>query len=809
MKLTTSARRHSLRYLLASTAACIAVAPALAQSNETPDDVIVVTAQQRAQSSQDVPISLQVLDSEFIDAVAADDMGDLEAFVPGLDVSNGSPTQPRYSIRGITTSDFGVGTDPAVGIYVDGIYAARSGASLLAFNDIERIEVLKGPQGTLFGRNSAAGAVSIITREPSDELEGRMAVRIGSHNRMRTEAMLNLPITDTLAIRANFLSNKADGWLTDAVTGEDYRREDSSADRLTVRWNATPSTEILLRHSRDTIDQDARPAIGIVNMPAFPGTPPTPVDTTAFLNPFNAPVRNDVVFNREARNLAETTLTVRQDIGDMTLTSLTSYREFDTMNREDEDGTNRIDTYFDTNNVEDNEAFYQEFRLAGTTGTVDWLVGASYYDETAIQASETFTFTDTVNTVLGNVGAGTPFTDLEFGLLIPFGLPFSMLGHSWQETMSNQGEFTARAVYADMIWSATDSLNVSVGLRYTEDEKSFQWINGGRQADSLDQTLAALDGAGILALAGASPADFQFDFVFDLAALGGVACDNGVNVAEGVACVMEDSWNNLSPRVVVDYQLTDNVMIYGSFSEGYKAGGYNSVEVGSRFENETVTSWEFGFKSDFLNPDLVFNMSAFSYVYEDKQSIRLVVPAGGGVPQYLVQTSDDEAIGVDIELDWAASDALRLRGNAQWLDSTHKRRVDSNGADLAGEPTGEPFWNISFGADYVIDLDGGSDLTLQANHAYRGESRCNSQSVLQGTCGGYSAFATGEARNRTDLRARWTAPSGDLTVSAFVNNVFDNQYVGGVNNITSSTLGTAFASISAPRVWGLEIGYDF
>lgn len=119
--------------------------------------------------------------------------------------------------------------------------------------------------------------------------------------------------------------------------------------------------------------------------------------------------------------------------------------------------------------------------------------------------------------MLGNVGAGTPFTDLEYGLLVPFGLPFSMLGHSWQETMSNQGEFTARAVYADMIWSATDRLNVSVGLRYTEDEKSFQWINGGRQADSLDQTLAALDGAGILALAGASPADFLFDFVFDLA----------------------------------------------------------------------------------------------------------------------------------------------------------------------------------------------------------------------------------------------------------------------------------------------------
>ncbi len=809
MTITKSIARTGLRALLTSTVAGLAMAPAFAQDADTPEDVIVVTAQQRAQSSQDVPISLQVLDAEFIDALAADDMGDLDAFVPGLEVSNGSPTQPRYSIRGISTSDFGVGTDPAVGIYVDGIYAARSGASLLAFNDIERVEVLKGPQGTLFGRNSAAGAVAIITRAPSDEFEAHMGLRIGSNDRVRTEGMINLPLTDTLAIRANVLMNQADGWLTDAATGEDYRREDASASRLAIRWDATPSTQILLRHSRDSIDQDARPAIGIVPLPAAPATPSLPVDTRTFFSPFGADIRNDVVFNREARELSETSLTVTQDIGDMVLTSITAFREFETMNREDEDGTNRIDTYFDTNNVEENESFYQEFRLAGTTGPVDWLVGASYYDETADQISHTFTFTDTVNTVLGNIGFGTPFTDLEYGLLVPFGVPASMLGHGWQESMYNQGEFTARAVYADAIWSVTDRLNLTVGLRYTEDEKSFRWLNGPRVADSLDQTLALLDGAGLLGLAGASPADFQFDFVFDLSALAGVACDNGVNVAEGVACVMQDSWNNLSPRVVVDYQLTDNVLVYASFSEGYKAGGYNSVEVGSRFDNETVTSWEVGFKSDFLNPDLILNMSAFSYVYEDKQSIRLVAPTGGGVPQYLVQTSDDEAIGVDFELDWGVTESLQLHANAQWLDSTYRRRVDSNGADLSGEPTGEPYWNIAFGGAYTIDWANHGEIVLQANHAYRGESRCNSQSVFQGTCGGYAAFATGEARNRTDLRVRWISPDESLSVSAFVNNAFDNQYVEGVNNITADTLGTPFASISTPRVWGLEVGYDF
>lgn len=804
-------RRASLRAALASTVALAAIGPAMAQDNASDemDDVIVVTAQQREQSSQDVPISLQVVDADFIDAVGADDIGDLDAFVPGLDVSNGSPTQPRYSIRGIRTSDFGVGTDPAVGVYVDGVYAARSGASLLAFNDIERIEVLKGPQGTLFGRNSAAGAVSIVTRAPSDELEGRISARVGSHNRQRIEAMLNVPITDTLAVRANFLSNEADGWLTDAVTGEDFRREESSADRISVRWDVTPDTQLILRHSRDNLDQDARPAIGIVALPAWPGVPPLPVDETAYLDPFNAPVMNDVVGNREHRDLAETSLHITHDFGGISLTSISAFREFETGNREDEDGTNRIDLYFDTNNVEDNESFYQELRLAGSTGPVDWLIGASYYDETAIQASETFTYTDTVNTVLGNIGAGTPFTDLEYGLIQPYGLPYSMLGHGWAENMNNHGEFTARAVYGDVIWQATDRLNITLGMRYTEDEKSFEWLNSGRIAPGLDQTLAALDGLGVLALAGASPSDFQFDFVFNLAPYAGVSCDNGVNVAEGVPCVLEDEWNNVSSRAVVDYRLNDDVLLYASYTQGYKAGGFNSVEVGSRFDNEDVISWEVGIKSDFINPDLIFNASFFSYVYEDKQSIRLVVPAGGGIPQYLVQTSDDEAWGVDVQADWGATDALRLYANAQYMDATHKRRIDSNGADVSGEPTGEPFWNLAFGGEYVVDLDGGADIVFQANHAYRGETRCNNQSVLQGTCGGYSAFATGEAQNRTDLRARWTSADDSFWVSAFVNNVFDNRYVGGVNNITASTLGTAFTSVSPPRVWGLEVGYEF
>ncbi len=148
-------------------------------------------------------------------------MGDLNGFVPGLVVSSDSPTQPKYQIRGVQTSDFGVGTDSAVGVYVDGVYSARSGSSLLAFNDIERIEVLKGPQGTLFGRNSAAGAVSIVTRQPADEFDGLVNLRLGENNKRRIDGMVNVPLGDTVALRVNGVWNQSDGWVQDAATGKD------------------------------------------------------------------------------------------------------------------------------------------------------------------------------------------------------------------------------------------------------------------------------------------------------------------------------------------------------------------------------------------------------------------------------------------------------------------------------------------------------------------------------------------------------------------------------------------------------------
>ena len=788
------------------------VAPRPVAAQETPAvssalEVIVVTAQRREQVLQDVPIAIQVVGNELLNDVAAEDMGDLNGFVPGLVISSDSPTQPRYAIRGIQTGDFGVGTDSAVGVYVDGVYSSRTGSSLLAFNDIERIEVLKGPQGTLFGRNSAAGAIAIVTRQPVDEFDAFARLRVGEYDKTRLDGMVNVPLADNLALRVNGVWNQGDGWVQDAATGEDLWPEDNWATRATLKWDITEATSATLSWDHDEIDQYARPAIGLVALADGQARTPYPADPATYLNPLKAPVYNDVVGNEESRQLDGLTLFIDHDFGWGDFRSTTAWRTFDTVNREDEDGTNRIALYFDTANVEDNESWYQEFKFSGQTDSIDWVGGISYYSEDANQVSDTHAFTDSIDTVLLNLGlAGTPDGTL-FGftsdVLAANGIPLTMLGLGWREAMYNEGSFTAAAVFGDVIWHATDRLNVTFGLRYTHDEKEFSWFNGPREAPELDATVAALDAAGFFNAFPIPPQAYQFDIVFDLSQLG----------LEGQKVKLDDTWDDVSPRLVVDYAVTDDVMVFGSLAKGYKAGGYNSVEVGSQFDNEDVWNLEGGMKSVFADLGLVFNASLFYYEYLDKQAISLVTGVNGsGIPQYVVDTSDEEAFGLDADVHWQPVDALTLTANLAWIDATYSKKFVGEGADrrdLSGEPTGEPYFSAALGASYVWNLSQYGLLDASVRYAYRGESRCNADSQFQGTCQVSPNFEVGEATNRTDLRLAWSSAGDRWGVAAFLTNAFDEQYVTGVNNLTTNTFGTPFASISEPRMWGLEFRYAY
>lgn len=812
----------ALRCLLFGGSALLLSSPLLAQSATSPADAsqpappasaakatqlgnITVTAQSRNQEMQSVPIPLQIVTAKQVDTLAATDLSKMSLFVPGLVVSGDQPTQPGYELRGISTDDFGVGTESAVGVYIDGVYAARSGGALLAFNDIKRIEVLKGPQGTLFGRNAAAGAISIITNEPSDQFEAKGRVRFGNEGKRYGDALVNIPLNQDMALRVSVLDNQSDGWVKDAATGKRYGKDDDWGSRAAWRWNVTPDTRVLLSWDHEKLDQPPHPAFGLIPLSSDTNQrAPYPADPATYLDPLHAPLYNDTVGAAETRRFDGSTLTIDHSFAWGSLTSTTAWRNFDTLNRGDYDGTNHIVTYLDTANVEHNNSWYQEFKLAGNTDLVDWVGGASFYTEQARQTSQTNVFTDSVDTLAQNVmGAGTPLTDISNGLAA-MGLPYSLLGDPWQEAISNTGHFKAYALYGDVIWHLSDRLNLTTGARFTRDQKEFSWYNMPRRADAFDATVQALDAAGVLAML---PPEAQYA----LAAFGSnIIFTPSSGAPIGVLVKSHNSWNDVSPRAVLDYKFTPDMMGYVSVTKGYKAGGYNSVQIGSHFAPEKVWNYEAGIKTVFPQQNLLLNASTYYYRYDNRQSLTLDPnSAGSGVPRYLVNSSNQQATGVEVELQWQPIDAFRLGLNGAYIDATYRNATAPSGASLDGQPTGEPKYSFAATMAYTWHDLAGGNVEFDLSHAYRGRSRCNNDSQLQGTCQISPNFSVGTAQQRTDARLNWQASGDRWGVAFYVSNLFDKRYVSGVNNISASVFGTPYANITPPRTWGVELRAKF
>jgi iron complex outermembrane receptor protein len=717
---------------------------------------VVVTAQRREQKLQDVPISILVLSTDSLQKFAADNIADAALFVPGLVVSAGSPTQPHYQVRGIGASDFGVGTEPAVGVYVDGVYAARSGASFLAFNDIERVEVLKGPQGTLLGRSSAAGAISIITRKPVDVEEGSLDVRLGNEGKRRFEIMANEPAGDGKALRFNVVTNDSDGYLTDAATGQKLNPERNWAARAAFRWDIDTATQLMVAWNHDAVNQLARPPIGLVRVPPVGALPTVPPDPTgaSFLNPITAPIYNDVVGNSESRVLDEFVVNVDRRFGGVDFHSTTDWRQFRTLNREDEDGTNRIATYFDTANVEHNAAWYQEFRLSSKGSVADWVAGVSYSSEHAQQASVTDTYTDSVDTVLNNVGIqpGGLFGPTSAGLA-QLGIPINLLGLPWTETMYDDGKFKSLGVFGDVIWHVTDAFNVTTGLRYSHDSKDFTWLAPARQSPALDAALNQLNQMGVFQAIGVPESSYIFNFVFPEGPL------------QGVPYSTSGSWSDLSPRIVLDYKFNPTTMVYASAAKGFTPGGFDSVSINGRYSEETVWNYELGIKASIPQARLVVDASVYQYQYKNKQSLVLSGVSNSFVPEYNVSSSDQKARGADLELHWQPVSSLSIGLAAAYVDSTYQRFVSlTTGANLAGQPTGEPFWSGAATIDYTIPLAEHGAIDVFFGQSYRGAVRCNGESQANRICLPAAPFPLGVAQHPADARIGWKSANGHLGI---------------------------------------------
>ena len=786
-----------LALTVAAQGAAAAEAPQATDSSATGSgeiETVTVTAQHRTEISQDVPISLQVVSAQQILKLAATDLSTMNGYIPGLNVDGEQPTQPNYSLRGISVTDFGIGTDSPIGIYEDGVYTGKTGGALLLFNDIQRVEVLKGPQGTLFGRNSAAGAISVVTNEPADDFAADAKARFGNYNTQYYEAMINAPLSDDVAMRVSFVDNHSNGWLHDATTGIRYDRDGDYGLRAQLRWNAPGDTKVRLTYEMENLDQPARPAIGIVPLPPSPGLPPVPANPASWISPFGAPVNNDVVNGIETRRFDGLTLRVEHGFSFGDLTSISAYRQFSTYNREDQDGTNRAYLYFDDVNIENNDSFSQEFTLAGKTSIADWVAGTSYYYDDAQQTSQVNLLTNSIDTLLTQTG------ELPGGIYGPITQAvepltgISLLGDPWQENMFNHGYSRAYAAYGDVIWHLGGAWNLTTGARFTHDERDFSWFNPTRTATALDSSLATLTEFGVPL----PPFPFTQNLVFNTAA------------STSAPLRLNNSWNNTSPRVVIDYKPVTDVMFFASYSQGYEAGGYNALSPGAKYEPEKVNNYELGMKSEFFDHRLLVNASVYHYQYTNLQQLSLVSNGNGALPQYEVTLSDQRATGADFEAHWQATEGLRLNFVAAYIDLTYQTYTTPDGTNVSGQPVGEPLWSFAGGLDYLWrDVAGGDfDFTLQ--DAYRGATRCNADSEATGGCFSNANFSVGGAQNRTDGRLAWTSHGRTAyTVALYVNNLFDKQYATGIQLISATTLGTPFTNITAPRFWGAEVGVHF
>ncbi len=785
---------------------------AMAQSEPpgaTTLDRITVTAQSREQELQDVPIALQVLDQKLLSDVAAENLGDIDAFVPGLVISAVQPTQPSFRLRGVETDDFGIGTDPSVGVFVDGVYGGRGGGVLLPFVDVERIEVLKGPQGTLFGRNTAAGAISLVTRRPQSETEARATVRVGNYGKKYADAMWNIPTGDNSALRFNALINTSDGWFQDGATGKDLGGENVWATRAAWQTRFGDNTTAYVTWDHESLDQNGRVTTGVVALPPYPQRPVAPAPDDALLDPRKLATYSDAD-NAEWRTFDGVSLILEHALTWGNLTSTTSWRQYDSTNRTEEDGTNRADLYVDSVNTESNETLYQEFKFSGSNDHIDWVAGVSYFKEDARQTSEVNTNTEAVDNIVRNLGiAPTPDGSL-FGFTSMLaqmnGIPVSLVGEQWNERFNNTLGTTAYAAFGDVIWKVNDRLNLTFGLRYTRDEKEFSWFNGPRNAPGLESKLATLEALGFFQALGAMGVPITRELLtFDMAFI-----DPPAMVNKGQLVRDKQSWSDWSPRFVVDYHFNDATMVFGSLAKGYKAGGFNALQIGPAFENEDVWNLEVGLKQAFER--FSYNASVFHYRYDNRQSIRLIDPDPNNpvdIPRYVFDTSDLQATGIDFDMRWKVTDAFTLDAQAEWIDSTYKNYVTPEGVDLDGEATGEPRFSASAGAVYQVELGGNGQLRLSLRHAYRGATRCNEGSDLQGDCGINKLLNIGEARQRTDMRIGWTSPRGHWNWAVYGNNVFDKQYVRGLNTYGRGPLGVVGATITDPRTYGLEMTVKF
>ncbi|MET4685365.1 TonB-dependent receptor [Brevundimonas faecalis] len=715
----TNILRHTASAAVIGAVAFGFAGAAAAQDGPTTVDDIIVTAQKREQSLQDVPIVVTTLSQEALNGAGVRDIKDLQILTPGMTVtSTQSETSTTARIRGVGTVGDNPGLESSVGVVIDGVYRSRNGVGFGDLGELSRIEVLKGPQGTLFGKNTSAGVINIITEAPSFTPGFSAEATYGNFGAWGVAGSVTGPISDQVAGRLYMAKRERDGFY-DVITGAGPRQEkdDQNQDFWTARGQLLilPSDDVSIRLIADYSKRDeyccvstqvrtgqtysAIRAIGGDQQAPAPGFGALPFSRTAYANRGTGQTMEDMGLSAEAN--------IDIPSWNATFTSLSSWRNWSGVNGMDLDYTTADILYRNNDGGYgfELENLTQEFRLAGATDRLDWLVGAFYTREnisrddsywygagytpflsllisSQLNAGSAGLIPNSPNIIgcltrPGTVAAGLAGClvsggSAATGPTAPTGPGFGV-GHGVQDHYSQSTE--SIALFTNNTLHVTDQFDITLGLRYTMDDKRLLGMQ-----DNLGTNGAACGGAlgNITAMTGALVAAGQTPAAAAATAqrLAGNICLPWANPLFDNRRISESHDDGeLSGTIKASYRFNDSVMAYASYARGYKSFGYNldRVQTGITptssllFPSETVDSYEIGLKNTLFNRTVLFNVTYFNQKFEDFQLNTFLGTA------FVVESIPElKSQGVDADFVWFTPvEGLSFNGGVTYTDTKY------------------------------------------------------------------------------------------------------------------------------------------
>jgi len=806
---------------------------------------IVVTATRRSQNIQDIPIAVTAVTPTQLERQGVDDLGELGNVSASFNLQSSQTESQGTSvrIRGIGTTGNNIGLESAVGIFIDGVYQSRPGVALGELIDVEGIEVLRGPQGTLFGRNTTAGAIVIKTAKPEfDSTNGFINASVGNFNTVNVQGGVNIPASESLAFRLSGSYRERDGFLESSLGdgGESHDR-----DRYIVRgqllWEPSESTSIRVIADYQETDEACCAA---TTLSASPLLDPTTQQTLFPALGFEESVEG-LRFNSQSfeNDIEQSGISIEGnwDFGNSTLTYVGSYRDFRGESRQDE--FNGALTYSVSGATfppgtpplfDEIETVTHELRLQGTAfnDRLDWLVGAYFSDE---QIEELFTLGlgPDFSSVVSQANFGSPAI---LDLVSAGGAFFASGGNPLAfAPISTDGAFASNrftqdadsaSIFTHLIYSVTDSLDVTLGLRYVDDEKRGAFT---QPAASNNACLAGLSLAGALGAdpVGAATALGQFGPTVQGLLTNPAVVNGGVFLncfpfaapALGISFlpsefdeVFED--DELIYTLQGAYRANDDVLFYGSFTHGYKAGGFNLDSTAAAggaspsFASEIIDTLEFGVKSTLFEGRMRANLALFFSELEDFQVLEFT-----GTQFQTFNVDDVTAEGFELEVVHAFSDAWQGDLAVTYSEAEYGSNCDRGGlipeATLLcnAQLTNAPDTVIVAGLTYEGGL-GNSGWGFLANVSARYESDRRTSTRPLDAPGVLVPFDIQDSNTKVNLRLSFTHPNERLVFELWGVNITD-EITRGITFNTPLQGASRSAFLADPATYGATLRYKF